>query len=110
MAAEIHALLLRQIPGAIAIGGGVPIKNGNETVGAVGIGDAHDPGADEACPNARVEKIAAQRRQFCAISHCYGVVAINRRGDRYGWARDKAALFSECKPGPATAPANRQCR
>ena len=83
MAVEIHALLLRQISGVVAIGGGVPIKIGNETIGAVGIGGSHDPGTDEAFANAGIEKIAAQLRLSCTISHRDGVVAINRRGDRY---------------------------
>ena len=53
-------LLLRQIPGVVAIGGGVPIKIGNETIGAVGVGGAQGPGADEACANAGIEKVSAQ--------------------------------------------------
>jgi uncharacterized protein GlcG (DUF336 family) len=53
-------LLLRQIPGVMALGGGVPIKIGNETIGAIGVGGAQGLGADEACANAGIEKIAAQ--------------------------------------------------
>jgi uncharacterized protein GlcG (DUF336 family) len=53
-------LLLRQIPGVVAIPGGVPIKIGNETIGAIGVGGARGAGADEACANAGIEKVAAQ--------------------------------------------------
>ena len=53
-------LLLRQIPGVFTLGGGVSIKIGNETIGAVGVGGAQGAGADEACANAGIEKIAAQ--------------------------------------------------
>jgi len=53
-------LLLRQIPGVVAIPGGVPIKIGNETIGAIGVGGARGADADEACASAGIEKVAAQ--------------------------------------------------
>src|SRR5216684_840352 len=40
--------LLRQIPGTVAIGGGVPIKMGTETIGAVGVSGAPGGEKDEA--------------------------------------------------------------
>jgi uncharacterized protein GlcG (DUF336 family) len=52
--------LLRQIPGTVAIGGGVPIKMGTETIGAVGVSGAPGGEKDEACAKAGIEKVAAQ--------------------------------------------------
>lgn len=52
-------LLLRQIPGVVAIGGGVPIKIGAETIGAVGVSGAPGGEKDEVCAKAGIEKIAA---------------------------------------------------
>jgi uncharacterized protein GlcG (DUF336 family) len=52
--------LLRQIPGTVAIGGGVPIKIGTETIGAIGVSGAPGGEKDEACAKAGIEKVAAQ--------------------------------------------------
>jgi uncharacterized protein GlcG (DUF336 family) len=52
--------LLRQIPGTVAIGGGVPIKLGTETIGAIGVSGAPGGEKDEACAKAGIEKVAAQ--------------------------------------------------
>ena len=51
--------LLRQIPGTVAIGGGVPIKVGNETIGAVGVSGAPGGEKDEVCAKAGIQKVAA---------------------------------------------------
>ena len=52
--------LLRQIPGTVAVGGGVPIRLGTETIGAVGVSGAPGGDKDEVCANAGIEKVAAQ--------------------------------------------------
>lgn len=52
-------LLLRQIPGVVAIGGGVPIKIGAETIGAVGVSGAPGGDKDEVCGKAGIETVAA---------------------------------------------------
>jgi uncharacterized protein GlcG (DUF336 family) len=52
--------ILRQIPGVVAIGGGVPIKLGNETIGAVGVSGSPKGEQDEVCAKAGIEKVAAQ--------------------------------------------------
>lgn len=49
---------LRQLPGTVAIGGGVPIKMGNETIGAVGVSGAPGGEKDEVCANAGIAKVA----------------------------------------------------
>jgi len=54
--------LLRQIPGVVAIGGGVPIKVGNETIGAVGVSGAPGGEKDEACAKAGIAKVADSLR------------------------------------------------
>lgn len=51
---------LRQIPGTVAIGGGVPIKVGNETIGAVGVSGAPGGDKDEVCANAGIARVADQ--------------------------------------------------
>lgn len=50
---------LLQIPGVVAIGGGVPIKMGAETIGAVGVSGAPGGEKDEVCAKAGIEKVAA---------------------------------------------------
>ena len=49
---------LRQIPGTVWAAGGVPIKVGNETIGAVGVSGAPGGEKDEACANAGIAKVA----------------------------------------------------
>lgn len=49
---------LRQIPDAVAIGGGVPIKAGGVTIGAVGVSGAPGGDKDEACAVAGIAKVA----------------------------------------------------
>jgi uncharacterized protein GlcG (DUF336 family) len=49
---------LKQIPGIVFIGGGVPIKVGEEVIGAVGISGAPGEEKDEACAFAGIAKVA----------------------------------------------------
>ena len=46
------------LPGVIAINGGVPIKAGNEVIGAVGVSGAPGGEKDEVCANAGIGKVA----------------------------------------------------
>ena len=46
-----------QITDFIMLAGGVPIKVGNETIGAIGVGGAPGGNLDEACANAGIDKI-----------------------------------------------------
>jgi uncharacterized protein GlcG (DUF336 family) len=45
------------LPGFLLLGGGVPIKVGNETIGAVGVGGAPGGHLDEQCAIAGLEKV-----------------------------------------------------
>ena len=49
---------LKQIPNVVAVGGGVPIKVGNEVIGAVGVSGAPGGEKDEACAQAGIAKVA----------------------------------------------------
>src|SRR5215475_9325876 len=49
----------RQLADVIALGGGVPINVGNETIGAVGVSGFSQTG-DEACAKAGIAKVADQ--------------------------------------------------
>jgi len=49
---------LKQIPGVVGVGGGVPIKAGNEVIGAVGVSGAPGGEKDEVCANAGIAKVA----------------------------------------------------
>ena len=48
------------IPGFLLVGGGVPIKVGTETIGAVGIGGAPGGNLDEQCAMTALDKIKDQ--------------------------------------------------
>ena len=48
------------IPGMLLLGGGVPIKVGTETIGAVGVGGAPGGHLDEQCAMAALDKVKAQ--------------------------------------------------
>ena len=48
------------LPGFLLLGGGVPIKVGNETIGAVGVGGAPGGHLDEQCAIAATDKVKAQ--------------------------------------------------
>jgi uncharacterized protein GlcG (DUF336 family) len=49
---------LRQIPNVVGVGGGVPIKAGNEAIGGVGVSGAPGGEKDEVCANAGIAKVA----------------------------------------------------
>ena len=49
---------LKDTAGTIALGGGVPIKAGNEVVGAIGVSGSPGADKDEACANAGVAAVA----------------------------------------------------
>lgn len=51
--------VLRQIPGVIAIGGGVPIRIGSETIGAVGVSGAPGGDKDEVCARAGIARVSS---------------------------------------------------
>ncbi|HEY7230690.1 MAG TPA: heme-binding protein [Pseudolabrys sp.] len=50
----------RQYTRVLALGGGLPIKSGNEVVGAVGVSGS--PGKDDVCSQAGIDKVADQLR------------------------------------------------
>ena len=49
---------IRQIPGVVGVGGGVPIHAGNEVIGGVGVSGAPGGEKDEVCANAGLAKVA----------------------------------------------------
>jgi uncharacterized protein GlcG (DUF336 family) len=51
---------LVHIPGFLLVGGGVPIKVGNEVIGAVGVGGAPGGHLDEQCAIAGIDKVKDQ--------------------------------------------------
>jgi len=51
---------LVNIPGFLLLGGGVPVKVGNEVIGAVGVGGAPGGHLDEQCANAGIDKVKEQ--------------------------------------------------
>ena len=51
---------LTDIPGFLLLGGGVPVKVGNEVIGAVGIGGAPGGHIDEQCALAALDKVKDQ--------------------------------------------------
>jgi uncharacterized protein GlcG (DUF336 family) len=55
-----ETMQFRLIPGTIALGGGVPIKMGTETIGGVGVSGSPLEVEDEVCAKAGIEKVAAQ--------------------------------------------------
>ena len=44
----------------VALGGALPIKVGDDTIGAVGVSGAPGADKDEACAKAGIDKVAAQ--------------------------------------------------
>jgi len=46
-----------QIPGFLLLGGGVPVKVGNDTIGAVGVGGAPGGHLDEQCAMTALDKV-----------------------------------------------------
>ncbi len=51
------AATLVDIPGFLVLGGGVPVRVGNEVIGAVGVGGAPGGHLDEQCALAGIDKI-----------------------------------------------------
>lgn len=51
------AATLVHIPGFVLVGGGVPVKVGNEVIGAVGVGGAPGGHLDEKCAMAALDKV-----------------------------------------------------
>jgi uncharacterized protein GlcG (DUF336 family) len=51
---------LVNIPGFLLLGGGVPVRVGNEVIGAVGVGGAPGGHLDEQCAVAALEKVKGQ--------------------------------------------------
>ena len=45
------------LPGFLLLGGGVPVKSGNDVIGAVGVGGAPGGHLDDQCANAALEKV-----------------------------------------------------
>lgn len=54
------AAQLVAIDGFLVVAGGVPVKAGNEVIGAVGVGGAPGGQLDEACANAALAKVEAR--------------------------------------------------
>ncbi|MFK0332902.1 heme-binding protein [Rhizobium sp. NPDC090275] len=48
------------IPGFLVLAGGVPIKVGADTIGAIGVAGAPGGNLDEACANQAIEKVGAR--------------------------------------------------
>lgn len=62
-AAPDYVAMLRSIdPQFVALGGGVPVRVGPHPVGAIGVGGAPRPEADEACAKAAVATMADKLR------------------------------------------------
>ena len=51
---------LVHLPGFLLLGGGVPIKAGDEVIGAVGVGGAPGGHLDEQCAMAGIDKVRDQ--------------------------------------------------
>jgi len=47
---------LVHIPGFLLLGGGVPLRSGEEVIGAIGVGGAPSGAIDEECANAAIER------------------------------------------------------
>jgi len=50
---------IRQVPGVVGAGGGVPIRAGTEVIGGIGVSGAPGGEKDEACANAGLAKVEA---------------------------------------------------
>jgi uncharacterized protein GlcG (DUF336 family) len=50
---------IRQIPGVVGVGGGVPIRAGTEVIGGIGVSGAPGGEKDEVCANAGIAKVEA---------------------------------------------------
>lgn len=52
---------LTDIPGFLLLGGGVPVKSGDQVIGAIGVGGAPGGHLDDQCANKAVEAFAAAK-------------------------------------------------
>jgi uncharacterized protein GlcG (DUF336 family) len=52
----------RSLTDVIPLGGGIPIKAGEDTIGAIGVSGAPGQEKDEACAQAGLDKVADQLR------------------------------------------------
>ena len=48
---------LKDIPGLLLLAGGLPVKDGNDVIGAIGIGGAPGGNLDEACAQAALDSV-----------------------------------------------------
>ncbi|MRS15193.1 heme-binding protein [Enterobacteriaceae bacterium RIT691] len=48
---------LKDIPGLLLLAGGLPVKDGNDVIGAIGIGGAPGGNLDEACAQAALDNV-----------------------------------------------------
>ena len=48
---------LKDIPGLLLLAGGLPVKDGNDVIGAIGIGGAPGGNLDEACAQAALDTV-----------------------------------------------------
>lgn len=53
---------LKDVEGVIAVGGGLPIRAGDEVIGAIGVGGAPGGDRDEACAQAGINRISDRLR------------------------------------------------
>jgi uncharacterized protein GlcG (DUF336 family) len=51
---------LRDVPGALVLGGGVPVESAGSIVGGVGVSGAPGPQIDEGCANAGIAAISEE--------------------------------------------------
>lgn len=51
---------LRDVPGALMLGGGVPVTAAGSIVGAVGVSGAPGPALDDACAQAAIDELAVE--------------------------------------------------
>ncbi|MBS9439457.1 heme-binding protein [Photorhabdus noenieputensis] len=57
---SLGAQYLGDIPGFLLIGGGVPVKSGDEVIGAIGISGAPGGSLDQQCALDAIQKIASE--------------------------------------------------
>jgi uncharacterized protein GlcG (DUF336 family) len=48
---------IRNLPGAVILGGGLPVESGGSLVGAIGVSGAPGGDADEACAKAGIDAV-----------------------------------------------------
>ncbi|HYV70966.1 MAG TPA: heme-binding protein [Pseudolabrys sp.] len=83
---------LKQIPNVVAVGGGVPIKAGNEVIGAVGVSGAPGGEKDEACANAGIAKVADNLSDLSRIAQTAQLGSLSRSSPRMFAFEDKADI------------------